>query len=436
MFILGIIDLIWGVFVLTRQINQIVKRKKFLIIDFANLMVSFVYGFLPAVVLIRTTSENNFWKIDTTSNGIWVLGIATVLSVIVYCSLNLSYDVTKSARRMKPISDGKAVCAGLVMLAVGWMSLFLWTRADGGIMNFISHADGIRAGYYKLNNPVAFLEHFTRILLFAGCLLCSYWWQKKSVTVKCVFLLPAVAGVVGGFLFIMAWDSRVAFGFFVLMMILTNVDHRIARKEKVVKKEIIKLGVILVGVLLLIIASHSIMNMFRGITTESQSYDLFRIVEREFGFVLRTQQAVIPATVKEGFQLTIGYDLINAITAWIPSRFIPFDVPPSVWRYNTLFVAGTTAKGTVPSDLLSTSIHDLWYIGIVLLPMFYGSVIKKVDTWLDTKEYRLYNSSLKCVLCTVVIHSISHFAVGSLVSGAFYIVLGHVIAMACRALKW
>ena len=438
MIVLATIDLIWGLLILVYQIRSVIREGRIRIFHFSNLMFAFVYGFLPSIILCRTSLNISTTKIDASPRGIAYLSLATLLSIIVHFCLNIAYKGTRAKRKLTQVRDDTALTSGLVMLVLGWISLFLWTRADGGIMNFISHADGIRAGYYHLNNPFAFLEHVTRILMFAGTLVFSAWMQQKDIKGKVKMFIPALAGIIGGFLFISAWDSRTAFGFFVLMNILVHIEYRISIKKRLIKAEIIKLAVILVGVLLLMVASQSIMNAFRNKAYVSigSSMNLFDIVEKEFGYIIRTQQAVIGDFLTgTKINLQFGNDLINAITAWIPSRFIPFDVPPSLWQYNTLLVSGSLTHGTVPSDLMSSSMSDLWVLGIIIIPLFYGSLIKRIDVLLCSNNYCLYNSVLKCVFCTVATQQISHFSIATIVSGSFYIVLGHIVTILVRKTK-
>lgn len=428
---LAIIDLLWGLLITVYQVRIIIRNRRIRIFNFSNLMFAFVYGFLPSLVLFRTESGTSVYAIDTSVSGITYLSIATFLSVIVHICMNIAYNGTKAKKRMHEVTDNVAKTSGLVMLIIGWISLFLWTRADGGIFNFITHADGIRAGYYHLNNPFAFLEHITRVLLFAGCLTFSSWMQQRDLVGKAKMFIPAIGGIIGAFLFISAWDSRAAFGFFVLMIVLVHIEYRISIKQKVARTEIVRLAIILVLVLVLMVGSQSIMNSFRVGTyvSSGRSLNILDIIETEFGFVLKTQQAVIGNALNGTISLQILNDLTNAIVAWIPSRFIPFEVPQTLWRYNTLLVSGTAIHGTVPSDIVSSCISDLWFVGLLIIPFIYGRLLKRIDTLVATKEYHIYNSVLKCVFCTVAINQISHFSIATIVSGVFYIVLGHIITL-------
>lgn len=431
MAVLAIIDLLWGFIILIAQIRIITRIRRIRIFNFSNLMFAFVYGFLPAIILFRNIYGNSTYEIDTSDKGIVSLAVATALSVVVHLCMNLAYNGTKARKKIAEVSDDVAISSGFVMLVIGWLSLIIWTRADGGIFNFITHADGIRAGYYQLNNPFAFLEHITRILLFAGCLLFSAWMQQQDLIRKIKLFIPAIAGLIGAFLFISAWDSRAAFGFFFLMIILVHIEYRVSIKQKVARTEFIKLAVILVAILILMVGSQTIMNSFRvgAYVSAGRSLNVFDIIETEFGFVLKTQQAVIGNVMHGTTSLQIFNDVINALFAWVPSRFIPFELPQTLWRYNTLLVSGTTIHGTVPSDILSSSISDLWLVGIIIIPFFYGRFLKRLDTFFYSENYSLYNSVIKCSFCTIALNQISHFSIEGIVAGMFYIVIGHLITL-------
>lgn len=435
MLLLAVIDLIWGGIIVFFQVQEIIKRKKIYIFLFVNLMFSFVYGFLPAIILFRHSFGRSIYEIDNTPQGIFSLFIITIFSIIVFFSMNITYYGIKVNNNRIRVNDSIAKTSGLLMLFLGWISLVLWTIADGGITNFISHADGIRAGYYKLNNPFAFLEHVTRILLFAGVLNFEVFLSEKSLK-KITMIGPAILGILGAYLFILAWDSRATFGFFVLMIILVQMDKKIFQSPKVIKREIIKLAIILASILVLIVASQSLMNYFRFGTYvySGNSLNIFNIIESEFGFILKTQQTVL-SKLPLGKDLYFFNDLLNAITSWVPSRFIPFEIPPTLWSHNTLFANGTLIHGTIPTDILSCSLYDLGLIGLIIIPFLYAVLIKKIDSLLYCEKFNLYNSVLKGIISTVVINQISHFSLSANTLAVFYIVLGHIITKVISYVK-
>lgn len=438
MSLLAIIDLIWGAYILQAQIRRIIKKRKLDISNLAFMMFSFVYGFFPAFVLFRQVIGNSAISMDTSSNGIFYLAAMTFCSFFSYLSMNISYLCAKPSKHLIPvIEDQTAVKSAIIMLLIGYVSLFLWTRADGGILNFISHADGIRAGYYQIQNSFAFLEHVTKILIFAGSLLLSYWIQTRLNSFsKVAFFFPAILSVLGAFLFVSAWDSRAMFGFFVLIIILAQIDYRVIAKKKMVKSEVVKLVTALGLSFFIMYFSETIMNLFRGIhSTSASGMNAFSIVEKEFAFLIRTGQTVVKNITSTDFHFQIGNDLLNAATAWIPERILPFKLPDTLWTYNTLLVAGTTIHGINPSDIVASSLYELWIPGVIIIPLIYGFFLKKIETSFINNRYLLYNSVLKAIIATVVINSISHFSLSSIVESSFYILLGYVITLFCNARK-
>lgn len=63
-------------------------------------------------------------------------------------------------------------------------------------------------------------------------------------------------------------------------------------------------------------------------------------------------------------------DLINAIVSWIPERFVPFEIPETVWRYNTN-IYHTGGSGTSPSALVSTGIYEIGLLGALIHPFIW-----------------------------------------------------------------
>ena len=427
--ILGVLCGIWAFFPLAYAVRKIIREKQIKLISLANIMYAFVYGVLPAIVLFRQAMGTSERDLDTSNEGILQLALVLVLSVIGFFALNLGYRATKVRIKPAVTSEKVALYGGWVMLAIGAGSFFLWTRAAGGVMEFIELAPAIRGGWATFENPFAFLQNVTRILMLAACIMVSYWLQHIK---KFWMIVPAAAALYGAMLFAMAWDSRVAFGFIFLTILLVYVEYRVSVRKASMRRSLVMVGVIAVGLLLLIVASEAIMSNFRGLELEQEeTAGLFSIIEGEFGFVLSSQQRVMEAMFQFDYELQLFEDLLNAVTSWLPSRLIPFALPKTLWDYNTdvLFSYG---GGQIPTDLVSSSILYLGVLGVLVIPFVYGWMLKKADGALASEKYNFYRSAIKGVLATVVINSISHFSFSMMAETLFYVVLGHVVVACLR----
>lgn len=432
--IVCVIDFLWGSVIIINQLSDISRRKKFSLINFINLMFSFVYGFVPATILYMQVVGKSIANLDMSNGGQILLGGITLLSMLFYFIFNVSYTRTKAKRHMRMISDDVAYMSGKLILCVAWISFTTWTYADGGIANFIIHANGIRAGFYHLNNKFAFLEHVTKLFIFSSYVLYSCWLKRGAYGRKANMLFFLIS-VVGSVLFNSATDSRSTFALFFFALALIYIDHSVITKNEKITNKLLIFGILVVLLLLLVIESDAIMNYFRfGVyNSHIREFNLFGIIDREFGHLLRSQQIILRRALNGIFDFQFFNDIINGVFAWIPSRFIPFSLPITLWEYNTIIFGKDPKISRVPIDVISASLLCLWFLGILIFPIILGMIVKKVDVWLCSDEYYAYNSAMKFAVISLVISYVLGFSIGMVVLSMFYLVLGHLLTLMCNS---
>lgn len=432
LYLVAILGAIWALVIVVYQVRIISRNKKIRLINFVNLMFAFVYGLLPAVVLTRAALGIGGGGLDTSAAGAVKLLIALLMSVFVHFWLNLAYRGTKVKKKPAITKDSTAFFAGFVMLIVGFLALLLWTKAAGGVFEFIKIAPGIRAGYEKLPNPFGFLQHVSQILMLAACILTAYWLQHKW---KIWIVLPAGLALYGAVLFIMAWDSRAAFGFLLLMITLVVVERSVEQGRGQIKRVLLFVGVIAAAAIVLMVQSEGMTQEFRGNEFEKEtSSNLFVIMESEFGYIFGTQQKVLGSLMEPDLEYQLGNDFINAVFSWVPTRFIPFELPETLWNYNTRVIMSHNTYGTIPADFVSACLLELGVLGLLVIPLAMGWLLKKADGMLESETYNFYRSCVKAALAMMVVNRVSHFQLATLPLSVFYIVVGHMIVWFCRTL--
>lgn len=433
LYLVAILGAIWALVIVIYQVRIISQNKKIRLINFANLMFAFVYGLLPAVTLTQAALDAGGVGFDTSTAGTVKLLIVLLMSVFVHFWLNLAYKGTRVKKKPAVTKESTAFHASFIMLAVGFVALLLWTRAAGGVFEFIKIAPGIRAGYEKLPNPFGFLQHVSQILMLAACILTAYWWQHKQ---KIWVVIPAGLALYGAVLFIMAWDSRAAFGFLLLMITLVVVEHSVAQGRGQIKRVLIFVGVIAAAAIVLMVESEGMTQEFRGNEFEEEtSSNLFVILKSEFGYIFSTQQKVLGTMIEPGVEYQLGNDLLNAVFSWVPTRFIPFSLPETLWAYNTQTIMNHGIHGTIPTDFVSACLLELGVLGLLVIPLAMGWLLKKVDGMLESENYNFYRSCVKAALAMVVVNRISHFQISNIPLAVFYVCVGHVIIIFCRLLE-
>ena len=135
--------------------------------------------------------------------------------------------------------------------------------------------------------------------------------------------------------------------------------------------------------------------------------NLFDILEKEFGFIFKTQNFVIHNIFNLKFYLL--HDILLSFVSWIPTRMIPFAIPESIWGYNTILIASGFSGGTIPTDLVSGSIYEIGLLGVLIIPFVLGCMIKKADKMFCSTEYNSISSVFKFSIATIAINCVSHF---------------------------
>ena len=170
---------VFGFAVIASQIVNIKRKSR---IDLANIFC-FVYGatfgILPSVYLfmyefLQIRVIRIFYN-QTDLNYLWMWFALAVVGYVVFKAaykislaskaaeikeLNLQSD--KSSQR----DYARLELTGIICLVVGVVSLYLWTRAYGGIFDLIQVANLVRSGLYDVVNTLAFFKHPAKVITF------------------------------------------------------------------------------------------------------------------------------------------------------------------------------------------------------------------------------------------------------------------------------
>lgn len=422
-----------------REIHFIKTSQHLTLISIARLMYTFVYGLLPFLIYARMAfgvSEISLDRKNWASLFLWFL-----FSVIGYLCICAGYQLgqthtgrfLKSRTKEKPVHTENTVflCA-VIVLVVGWISLFLWTRAYGSIWTFIENANAIRAGYGDRYNPLAFFTHFAKTIQYALYAFWALFLHTRSGR-KLLYLPFLLIAFVGTVTYTLASDSRASIGFTLIACAFIYISKKVREDRRAIGKNILKIALIGLAAYLCIVWSDPIMRYIRfGTEIDLKDFDLLTSIIGEFGFIPRTQQKALQVWYSGEMHYMIINDIINALTAWLPSRFIPFALPTGLWAYNTSLFP-STFSGTVPTDILSAGIYHVGILGICLLPFLYGRVLSFVEKKCRQRADEWYSDIVYYGIATIIINSISHFRIESLVLGAFPLFVFLIIWQTCSA---
>ena len=265
-FFLGVLYLICGGIYLYREIKFIKRENDLLLVSYARLIYCLTFGVVPALLCFMYAFQGIEVKLKTlvavsySTDGLIDLYIFWLLSVIGYIALNVGY---RKKYRLKirnhyllkadtyEMSELQSFVLALVCLIIGVVSLYLWTKNEGNIFNFIVKANWYRADYTNSqNNTYAMFKQPAKLVQVSTYLFFFYLIQNKCKH-KILFLVGYIAAFVSSVLYLLCTDGRLAIALFFGMQLLGIVLYR-SPDIKITKKQIYIIAIIAVTALILI----------------------------------------------------------------------------------------------------------------------------------------------------------------------------------------
>ena len=409
-------------------IRRIVRRNEIEIFDFVRLMYAFVYGVIPCLIYGQESSgQRNLYFFDYSTDGIQNIAVMLCLSVAAYGLLNLAYfsvpkkqDAIRNNRTI--CMDNEAVISrdlitmGLITLLIGGISLFLWTRAYGSLSNFIENASRIRSGRGSVHNSFAFMKQFVKILpLSLYSLLSAFCIEKQKGLKKIGLLILIGVSVMANYLYFMASDSRVTILFIGLAVVAILLKHR---KKTNIAQYLVIAGIISFVLLEATMLADTFTRYVRYGVWIANTDGLVSNLTKEFRFIPSSEMKVMKVWSEGTLHIKIFDDLLNALTSWVPERFVPFEIPETVWKYNTT-IYSAVGTGTSPSSLVSTGIYEIGILGALIHPFIFGLVTAYADKKMKDSNALVYGDVYYGVCVGLFIQMVSHNQISTFVGSLF-----------------
>lgn len=378
--------LVFGCVVIMTQVVAIKRQNRINLINIFALMYGITYGILTFIYTFMYEFMGvKVHRIDYSQTGINALWFWFMLSVFGYVFVLIFYNLTlkKNAgtAELPAIDDTedsnrdyrRLQFTAVVCLIVGSVSLYLWARAYGGIFELIKVANIVRSGRHDVVNSLAFFKHPAKVVTFVSYIF-LYLLKNKYHVVANVLLFGGSATL--AVLYLLASDGRMTTVTYFVILFFILVDM-FANKIDVTKKlgKIVVLGVVATVVILNLDAiTHFIRTgeALEAISEEDSS------LLGELSFIPAAGQTSIKNMLENGSENLLFHDILSAVFAWVPSSLTP-DGLVDIWDYNTFVFSGSTKRGQLPTDFISTSVYDLGVFGIILLPLIWSRVIKIMD---------------------------------------------------------
>lgn len=432
--VLGVLSgiyLILGIIYFIIAIHRIVQKNSIAIFDCMRLMYAFVFGIFPALLYWKeSTGIRNLYYYDYSSSGLVSLFLLCLFSVIAYGCLNLAYfsiqkePVLWVGHKEDAEDTRELLAAGVILLVLGLFSLLLWTRAYGSLNEFILNASTIRSGRGEYNR-FAFMKQFTRVLPFSLYAFISYYCKTELHGMRRLFvLIMIVTAAFGSYLYLLASDSRVTIaytGIGIMLIIIRN------RKSNDLKRYLFGCGILIVALLVLTMSADVITRYSRYGVWETSDVGFIDSLISEFRFT-QSSEMMAMNMANDGLKIKLFDDLINALTSWIPERFIPFTLPNTIWTYNTLNITGVTTRGTSPCDLIAASIYEIGLLGVVVFPFLWGAVCGFADKKIGKAANSLHSDVYFAGMATIFIGLVSHNQIYSFALSCFPVFLYYLVS--------
>ncbi len=439
LFLISILYAVCGIAYLFIAVRGIINRNELRIFDLVRLMYSLVYGFIPFILYLQESNgQRNLYFFDYSRPGIGRIYLMWFMSVVAYGLMNLAYwSVKQNAvpatadidlmEEDRGFYSKKLIVCGIAALIIGWTSLFLWTRAYGSLQNFIANAARIRSGKGAIYNPYAFVKHFVSILqLSLYALLSSYLYERPKGLKRILNGILIALSLLGNYLYFMASDSRITIIFIGLAVLIIGLRHR--KKEKVARY-LLFAGIICFVLLNITMLADSFTYYMRYGIWRVQSGGFVGNLTKEFRFIISSDMRAIKAWVTGDLQIQIGNDIVSALTSWIPERFLPFDIPETLWKYNTNLYS-TESTGTNPTSLVATSVYELGLAGTIVFPLLFGFFTAFVEKVLRRNNNIVYADVYFGFFAGLFVQMVSHNQISTFATKLFPVFLFFLISLA------
>ncbi|WP_215193270.1 O-antigen polymerase [Exiguobacterium sp. s95] len=327
---------------------------------------------------------------------------AFILIFMSYVFVLLGYQYLAKKIKLKRINNnnntekkhydfsGKVIIiTSIVLWIIGLLSLFVYSRSFGGIVNLILNSGHIRDGNYVSSGDgsLEFIRRFIVALIYPSYFLFAYFLKNQKL------LLLLIFSIVISFLwfFINAGRGAILQYILILFLIYALVKNK---KINILKTSFIGF-IFFVGINYLRPFFNSLMYLKDGvdvfkkqfiITSTSGRYSIegFKDVIYTFSYYLEHKYVSLEVAIKS---VDSGRHIVNffsefgiAILSLIPSKFLFFEKPDSIIFHNTYYITGIY-ESSIPPGAIALGYYSLSSIGVVIFSVGFGLLGKKLNDY-------------------------------------------------------
>ena len=221
--------------------------------------------------------------------------------------------------------------------------------------------------------------------------------------------------------------------FFLFFVLYFKYQYEI--KQANITPMLIKFGIAFVVALVILLNADAILAFLgdKAYEESDSSGGIVGTLSKEFSFIMSgTQNVLLQISSKTGRSMIIN-DVVNGVFAWLPTSLKPIALE-DVWNYNTR-VLDTGTYGQSPTSIVAQSLYDLSYWGIIIIPLIYGKLIRKIETLFEKREGNIFYDTVYVALGYFLCKGLPYFSLYNIMMNTFFIVIAIVIYTAVHKIK-
>lgn len=416
-----IFSIIIGIIGVLRETYDVLKSHSLKICHLFFIMYSITYGILLAYFLY--SYEYNKADIPYLKNNLGELFLWQLLALVGYFILKIFSSQGKN--KQKTIIDNyrsedisALQYSAVISLIIGIISLHLWSSAYGGIFPLILIGDAVRAGYANVNSVMTVFMRPASILIFTTLLFITLLHYKRKG--RFFNYICVVISFTYSLLYLFAADGRFTTAMYFLLVFFAI--FKVFKTNQFTKKKLIRVFVASLCALIFIFALDTIADSLRNKDVNDLSDHNFLLAE--FDYIYMTGVHVVNKVIDGHGAWLLFHDILGGLFAWIPVRYKP-DSIIGIWDYNTKDIAGEYASGQIPTDFVSTSLYDASFLGIIIFGVFWGIILKQIESVKDKKH--IFNEPLYCYFSYLMIRLPNYTVLSDPVSNLFPVFISYMI---------
>lgn len=439
--ILIVLYVIYGLLSIYFEIKELKNRRKIEIIDFFRFFYLFFYCIVPIcyITAIKTgnyTSLRAYEWMETNNLTfkymIWGINVALYIGInFFYNLLNKKIKIDKKEKNAIDITKAYFYIANLIIMIIGWIALVIYTRAYGSIFGIFDYAPLIRDNIFLIENKFTFMQPLTMLLIISSLnyVVLIKNMSGKSVKYKSVTIILTTISFCGLLIVLESIDSRTKILSLILMIAFLMFNKRIFNVKK---KNIIVLVGFLILFCILMVNVENITNLFRKNETKSvntKKMNIAEFINKNFGFVYVNNLNVLDRIINQkNLQVRLGENIKGIAVSLLP-RSIKEKVYTNMHVYNTSF--SEKERGVIPSDLMTSSIYSLGYLGPIIFNIWIASVLYFLNRIFEKYKqlndfYILLKGYIGFDICMSLV---SFYDISSIIFSCFELIAGIIIIL-------